>query len=551
MTRPTRTASDSSPLMKSTKSGILSRAASTFSPSVVPSFNSTTSWWKYNYLAILFVVILYLVSIFFSCTSSTNWASTISDLLLVLEVAWTVKFLMTWPTNWTEQLILSKRKLINYVNSIDLAIGNVPNGPETALNYEVAASNLQAAQNLHRYQKYGFLAEFGGVLVSALLFKWTRLQLSAVDGAVGFSEVNIAMFVLWGTFKLSIHLASVVYDESSFDSDTIADGGYVTEMNLDFVARVICERSNAARQTRILVKSSDVSQVPNKEPPHIPAPHIFDNSSISIMPFPLSLSRKLMVFPKASKVRTLAAIQEVIEHDEIIQSPKSARCLAQVSGIQKHIPNPQDNKSLPIQVSHPYSATPGISPVQCCLTDTDESSDVPRALGFFRISMAKIHQYMIDPENHNSIKLFESLYQKTHQSRIKVFDSVWNLWEYIQNFDMHSGFFGLLNIAILHPLKTVIKIFYGVLFLVPFNLVKLVVAIVSFVPRTLIRIFIMAPIYLVVKYATENGNSKSLISGIRDYHVQNGIPVSADHLTQSICRAILARMSTDRNSYAG
>lgn len=535
-----------SPVPRTAKSGKLSRGASIFSQSMVPKLSTASSWWKYDYLAILFVLLPYFVSIVFSYKSPIDWPTTVSDLLLAVEVAWTVKFLMAWPSSWTDQLIQSKRNLINYVNSIELGDGAPL--PEYNLNYEVIISNLQAAQHLHRWRKYGFAAEFCGVLVSGLLFKWIRSHLSANHGGV--SEVNICMFLLWGTFKTCVHYTALIQSESAFDSEVIASADYVTEVNLAFVSKMLSEK-NTARRGSMDAKSKrnpgDVSNVVG-DPHQSQVPHILNEVSVSIMPFPLSLPKKLAVcYPRASKVLALPVIHEMAEHDLFSPSPlpsPSARSSRQRSRIDNYYHNYPNSQKLPPDLApQPYSGIP--LPSSLVVSSPEEwSPDVSSPGGFFKHSMAKLCEYMNDPENTKSIKLFESLHQRTHDSRIKMVDSVWNLWEYATNFDAHTGISNLMYKLLFRPIAACVTVFYTMVFLVPFNLAKLAFAIVLFVPRMYLRIFVLTPIYLVVKYVHEKSKLKDDSREIREDHAGNSIP----GLSRSICIALLAILSRDRTA---
>lgn len=535
-----------SSVARTAKSGKLSHGASIFSQSMVPKLSTSSSWWKYDYMAILFVLLPYFVSIFFSYKSPIDWPTTVSDLLLVVEVAWTVKFLMAWPSSWTNQLIQSKRNLINYVNSIELSDG-APQ-PEYNLNYEVIISNLQAAQQLHRSQKYGFAAEFGGVLVSSFLFKWIRCHLSANHGGV--SEVNICMFLLWGTFKTCVHYAALISSESAFDSEVITTAEYVTEVNLAFVSKMLSEKNTARRDSMDAKGKRDPGDVSKMvaDPHDSQVPHILKEVSVSFMPFPLSLPKKLSVcYPRASKVLALPVIHEMAEHDLFVPSalpsptPRSSRQRSRTDNYYPDYPSAQ--KLPPDCAPQPYSGIP--LPSSLVVSSPDEwSQDIASPGGFFKHSMAKLCEYMNDPENTKSIKLFESLHQRTHESRIKMIDSVWNLWEYATNFDTHAGILGLMYYLLFRPIAACVTIFYIMVFLVPFKLTKLAFAIILYLPRMYLRIFVLAPLYLVVKYVLERSKLKEGSREIRELHAENGIR----RFIRSICIALLAILSRDRTA---
>lgn len=558
MKDPSNFSTQSSFVARTAISAKLSHGASIFSHAMGAKISTTTSWWKYDYLAILFVLIPYFVSIFFSCKSPTDWPSTISDLLLVVEVAWTVKFLMAWPSAWTDQLIQYKRNLINYINSIDLDI-NGSALPESTLNYEVAISNLKAAHHLHSLQKYGFLAEIGGVLVSTILFKWIRSHLSENNGLVGVSDVSISMFLLWGMFKTCVHYTALVQSESAFDSESTTVGGNVTEANLGFVSRLISEKNLAPRdvmERKTATNSNPVSKLVSEEIPHVP--HILKEVSVSIMPFPLSLPKKPTVcYPRVSKVLALPVIHEMAEHDLLVHSPTSrpsTRSPPQESIIDGYYSKPSSGQKLPL-IRDPllYSRVSLLSSIGASSPDeihdfSQESYSFP---GFFKHSMAKICEFMNDPENTKSIKLFESLHRRTHDSRVKMFDSAWNLWEYATTFDLHAGFSSLIFKLVFHLIVGTLKVFYGIFFLIPYNLAKLGLAIALFVPRILVRIFVLMPIFLVVKFVSKKMKLEKGAVEFRGNRAQNELPVSPDRFTRSLCKILIAIFSRDRNRYAG
>lgn len=183
----------------------------TRSSTSVPA-TSGHSLWKFDYLAVLFVVVPYVIAVFHPGTAERGWVVRISNMVLVMQGSVTVKLVMAWPTSLTDRMHQTGK--LKEPKEFDAAKNQFQEKKLTAA--------VIASLHARNYILFGVIAETAGVLIGGVVFVWMRSQLIAagVDSAL-LSPANIMMFLLWGFIKLAVHVVQIYGGK---DNAEVGDG---------------------------------------------------------------------------------------------------------------------------------------------------------------------------------------------------------------------------------------------------------------------------------------------------------------------------------------
>lgn len=467
--------------------------STTFLLSILPNLaKSRSCGWKYDYLAILFVVLPYTVSIMYEGSSLHEWPSTVSNTLMIVEVSWIVKFLMSWPASWTDLLIQSRKQMLNYIKSLEL--GNEVPSPESALNYEVSASTVQTVKLLRKYQNYGFFLEGLGVLASLVLFAWVRTQLAVTLHNQSLTHVNLVMFVLWGAFKWVIHFVSVNFEDVSFEA-----GAFTLQAPSPVISK--CIRADYAVEKppqkdmglQPVPKAFTLHPLPKEAFPekHLPLTNLPQEVTVSITPFPLSIASKrdiaLVREPlwKRPKILSLSVIKEVCEPE--VDPPVSLS--ASLYAPDSRLASSSENMVLAAETEQ--QPTTGAQEK----TKRTPTSNEARIARFLKQSRAKIYEYMQDQSRTSSISIFSSLHleiQTPTNARKMVFGS----WDALHDISLHNGVLRLGYLMVMFPV-VMARIAFITWYVVPVCFLKLWFAFSVCLARFSVRILVIMPMVFV------------------------------------------------------
>ncbi|EGV66051.1 hypothetical protein CANTEDRAFT_133479 [Yamadazyma tenuis ATCC 10573] len=155
-------------------------------------------------IAILPTFLAVLVPVFPNSPSSNDIAILITDTLIVVLVTWAVWFLGEWPWKWLEQVKQTKQRLLNRINS-QLLIQKSADNRSSNREFEEGVYFLK---KLIGTEKKVLSFCFTGILAGGILMVYTRVFIIVEDSrrTIVFSNLNVCIYVSWGTFRLAVFL---------------------------------------------------------------------------------------------------------------------------------------------------------------------------------------------------------------------------------------------------------------------------------------------------------------------------------------------------------
>lgn len=511
-----------------------------------PKWASSKSWRLYDDLALLFVIVPFSAGLFRFGQVQPHWSLLLSNIFTVIEVGCTVKFLITWPPSWTDKLQGKKEKVGRMMRNLVKKEGDgkldklgEPEGTPFEVLAPIMGTATFCTESSQKLQVFGFAAEILGVTISVVLLLWVRSHVVPPVMAEA-CNVNIVMFSLWEGFKWATRLACVVYEES--------EGKLQNELNQNGM-----EQSFDAKTRMSMRGNGEYSSGPIHKSASA-VPHVLKEVTVTITPFPMSIQpRRQAVLQrnesaKITRISPLPVIKEA-EHERVVTFPRK-KLIKEVE--HEHT---LDLEDIITKVHSPEGLVvllpmPEVESLQKKTEDflresfmaVKESDDpfaeqhvtIPQ---FLSHSWSKIHEYMRDPSKTKRILFFETLHRSRERQQNRAYNFACGVAELIRNFDVHRGKIGVIYRLLCRPAVAAVKFFYSVVFLIPYNIAKLSVSLVLFLPRIWVRIFILSPIYLVVDYFGMH-NRKTF----REYRNTHGFPMSEGKLSQAICKAILENM---------
>ena len=106
------------------------------------------------------------------------------------------------------------------------------------------------------------------------------------------------------------------------------------------------------------------------------------------------------------------------------------------------------------------------------------------------------------------------------------------------SFDINKGFIGVVYHSVYTPAKSVAKMIFVVFVLIPLNVSWVIFCLLSFVPRVLIKIFVVAPILIVAEYKKD-----SEFKSYKEYRETHEIPVFKENASTTIANKLLERIN--------
>lgn len=131
------------------------------------------------------------------------------DVLILVEFTWIINFLLCWPIEWTGRLRVTKQHLLNYINSIKIALDCVSEGPETQLNRKIVVNNLLLVKNLQQTERCAWCAAVLSIPACCVLMAWVRSRIFVSrEAALIFSDPILAVFAFWCSIRVFLMIAA-------------------------------------------------------------------------------------------------------------------------------------------------------------------------------------------------------------------------------------------------------------------------------------------------------------------------------------------------------
>lgn len=473
-------------------------------------------WWNYDSCAIFFVLFPFLISEFRQEEQIPHWTILISNLFTVVEVGLTVKILVTWPAQWTDKMLPGVQNTAtgkfnggtDYVNAFSpnksTGIGEIGGIP---------TETLTASQ---RARNFGISCELCGILGSICILYWVKHQfIFSNDVLSQAGNIDLAMFSLWECFKFAARVTAIFSTESSKTNDTkVQHSNFSSPVKLGALVpaepRLSAYKLPKSRNSNFSAKGAKFDNI-----------DMFKEVTVMITPFPLSHQPRPAKRPVENVRKPTKAILPIIKESDTEMSP----VLPQLQ------PPPPIQSPLTLKL-HDYDSLQRKTEDFLRQNFSMRKTVTPREMSLSQ-SWQNVNEYMQNPTTARRFQFFENLHRNKEIHQNRAFVIVCRIMDSIKKFDIHTGYTGAIYRVAVGPITSLSRFVYAVGILIPVNCLKLTLTVALFLPRIWVRIFILSPIFLVVKYFNIG------LGNFQSFPERNGIPVSNEKLFQVICRNIL------------
>lgn len=290
---------------------------------------------KYDPLTLVVVLLPSFLAVAFPSASQSDWPELITDCMMLLLVAWIVKFVTCWPAQWAQQLGMERAQVFATVNSMYIAF--LPNGQDLA-NARLILGHLLLARKLGRLQLWAWTVQLACILLGAALMLWTRNNVLVVPvrQEMVFSNVNIGVFVAWGLFKLVLLGAAGM---EQYTNPLALELDFISDSNLDTQIESFEKPRRPPMTTRekrlsmeldsLKLELSQLKTSVNLNAQHLMElnaktqskldrlPEKYAEAEASVLPFPLLPRFKLRPFKTL-----LGALDSLISSEPRVKTPK-------------------------------------------------------------------------------------------------------------------------------------------------------------------------------------------------------------------------------------
>lgn len=473
-------------------------------------------WWKYDSCAIFFVLFPFLVSGFQPEETLPHWTVLISNLFTVVEVGVTIKILVTWPAQWTDKMLQADQNTeigkfhggIEYVNAFSPRKSTIIGG--------IGGIPSETSTDSRRARIFGLSCEFCGIFGAICILYWVKRQIILSNDVLAQAgSINLVMFSLWELFKFAARVTAIFSSERSKASE-------INVQRPNFSSPV---KSGALVPTE---RRLSEYKLPKSRAPNFSAKgakfdniDLFKEVTVMITPFPLSHQPR-PAKKSVEKVRKpKKAILPIIKESE-----------SELSPVLPQLQPPPPIQSPPTLKLHDYDSLQRKTEEFLRQNFSMRKTVTPKEMSLSQ-SWLEVNEYMQNPATARRIQFFENLHRKKEKHQNRAFGVACRIMDSIKKFDIHTGVTGAIYRIAVRPIMSLSRFVYAVGILIPINCLKLTITVALFFPRIWVRIFILSPIFLVVKYSNIG------LGNFQSFHERNGIPVSNEKLFQVICRNIL------------
>lgn len=509
----------------------------------------------------------------------------VADLTMLMLIAWIVKFVTTWPTSWVQHLSESREKLLNYVNSIKISLGDPPVA-EITLNRQVFLSNLLLAQKLKKLENYGWILGLLSAGTGASLMVWARGHILVVQERerLVFNDVNIGMFMIWSLFKLVLLYSSKMEAVTGFGGNAVSTSEFVTESNLDLYVSLFDgakkdflhpepARNPASPKkpgkSKLLVEidtlKKDVQALRNSMIPEISKRPVFSPKEVfvSVTPFPLNGSPTLS-FHREPPKKLLPSIAERRKYlPPIAEEPLH---FIEPTPKLNVLPEPRPPFVVSYDSEKKYSihGAPFSGSVEGFLTrlifrkkhmdDFSQKDYAPYTMApsqhpdieswfdpmieFF----AQLKDYALNPSKTTPRELLDALHATISRSKEKLYDILWEVFQsiFMLNFDFYSGVFGAVHRILFAPARTALRLCYIAMVKIPINMARLYISVLLFLPKVLFKVLVVAPASLFKEYFKDPETN-----GYKEYRLTHQIPLLREGTTTQTFKKLLVYLNPE------
>ncbi|KAF7582785.1 putative integral membrane protein [Clavispora lusitaniae] len=501
-----------------------------------------------------------------------DWAITLSKLTVLAQVAWMVIFITSWPSAWIRHLEKSRLHLLNYINSVFLGTNAGSQIPEVALNRRVFAVNLLLALKLQRYEKLALLLWFCAIVASPVMMRWSVT--ASGNGKHSVRDANIIMFVFWQGSKLLIQASVILQKSGGSPLTTGTAPGVVTDANLSYYVESFCGPQHmfesppsvdAYKDSCFKVDlacdafGSDKSTLGNSRSGNEVSPKEKADSNkgmtVPVVPFPFDASPLATEECDQTKTRNTSGLPKVPNSPVVPNLPR--------------IPNLKD--AVPVSVSpHGSGAFSSRYETRFSLRENSEGcfsenfirrphvkkqkkfhenthlhesipyGEEPSRMGHWKFTSEHRNQDITisSPTKSKPIEAIHNLNRESTQKKDRLFEKCWALWTQLLSFDINKGLIGAVYHSVYTPAKSVAKMIFVVFVSIPLNVSWVIFCLFSFVPRVLIKIFVVAPISIVADYKKD-----SEYKSYKEYRATHEIPVFKENASTTIANKLLERIN--------
>lgn len=133
--------------------------------------------------------------------SQSDLAVLINDTLVIVLITWIIKFTIAWPWNWLKQLNDTKETILK-----DIKSQNTESDPHA----------VSLLRRVHKYELVAIGTCIGGILVCSILMILTRNYIIVEESrkTIVFNDLNVGLFVAWGAFRVMLVVLNKVENQS-------------------------------------------------------------------------------------------------------------------------------------------------------------------------------------------------------------------------------------------------------------------------------------------------------------------------------------------------